>query len=86
MSNKAEIKRGFAAMTPERRREIAQKGGLEAQRSGRGHRYNVDEARLYGRMGGLATSKDTKHMSKIGKLGSLRRKEQKNLWRNFTLR
>lgn len=36
--------RGFAAISPERRREIAKKGGQAAQATGRAHRWNREEA------------------------------------------
>lgn len=36
--------RGFAAISPERRREIAQKGGRAANALGRAHRWNREEA------------------------------------------
>ena len=45
-------KQGFAVMAPERVREIAQKGGLEAQRRGVGHRWTREEASVAGRKGG----------------------------------
>lgn len=41
--------RGFAAMTPERRREIAAKGGRTAQARGTAHRFTPEEAREAGR-------------------------------------
>lgn len=34
--------RGFAAMTPERRKEIAQRAGKAAQATGKAHRYSAD--------------------------------------------
>jgi general stress protein YciG len=46
--------RGFAAMTPELRRELARRGGIAAQRSGRAHRFETGstEAVMAGRKGG----------------------------------
>ena len=41
--------RGLAAMSPERRREIARKGGQAAQARGTGHRWTVEEARKAGK-------------------------------------
>jgi general stress protein YciG len=38
-------KRGFAAMSPERRRAIAMKGGISSRDKGAGHRYTPEEAR-----------------------------------------
>jgi len=38
-------RRGFAAMDPERRREIARAGGQAAHAMGLAHRFTPDEAR-----------------------------------------
>jgi general stress protein YciG len=46
--------RGFAALTPERRREISHKGGVAAHRKGTAHQWNQTTAREAGRKGGLA--------------------------------
>jgi general stress protein YciG len=40
--------RGFAAMSPERQREIASLGGRAAHKSGHAHEFNSDEARAAG--------------------------------------
>lgn len=45
-------RRGFAAMTPEKRREICSKGGKRAQELGVGHRWTPAEAQAAGRKGG----------------------------------
>jgi uncharacterized protein len=45
--------RGFAAMSPERQREIASKGGRAAHEQGVAHQWNSDEARQAGRKGGM---------------------------------
>jgi general stress protein YciG len=42
-------KRGFAAMDPERQRQIASKGGRAAHEQGTAHRFTTDEARAAGR-------------------------------------
>ncbi|MFO0416850.1 MAG: KGG domain-containing protein [Pseudomonadota bacterium] len=69
-SKKAEKKpRGFAAMDPEKQREIARKGGRIAHLRGNAHEFTSEEAREAGRKGGQAVSKDRKHMAKIGRLG-----------------
>jgi general stress protein YciG len=47
--------RGFATLTPERRREISTLGGKAAQASGRGHKFTAEEARAAGAKGGRAT-------------------------------
>lgn len=46
--------RGFAAYPPERRSEIARKGGKTAQALGVGHAWNSAQAKEAGRKGGLA--------------------------------
>jgi general stress protein YciG len=47
-------RRGFAAISPERQREIARKGGVAAHRAGTAHEFTPEEARAAGRKGGLA--------------------------------
>jgi len=49
--------RGFAAMNPERQREIAREGGRAAHLSGNAHEFTSEEARAAGRKGGQASSK-----------------------------
>lgn len=49
--------RGFAAMDPERQREIAREGGRAAHQSGNAHEFTSEEAREAGRKGGQASSK-----------------------------
>jgi general stress protein YciG len=44
--------RGFAALTPERRRELAHMGGLASK--GKGHRWTIEQARAAGQKGGRA--------------------------------
>lgn len=53
--NEAPVKRkgGFAAISPERRREIASMGGKAAHASGTAHQWTPDEAAEAGRKGGL---------------------------------
>lgn len=46
--------RGFAAMAPERRRDISRKGGIAAHSKGTAHQWNPTTAREAGRKGGLA--------------------------------
>jgi len=50
-------RRGFAAMSPEMRKEIASRGGRAAHAAGVGHRFTKDEASAAGRKGGLAPRK-----------------------------
>lgn len=41
--------RGFAAMDPQRQREIASLGGRAAHQSGHAHEFSAEEARIAGR-------------------------------------
>ena len=47
--------RGFAAMDPQRQREIASRGGKAAHQKGTAHEFDSDEAREAGRKGGQAS-------------------------------
>ncbi len=62
-------KRGFASMDPSKQREIASKGGKAAHAKGTAHEFSSDEARVAGRKGGEAVSRDRAHMSAIGREG-----------------
>lgn len=62
-------KRGFAAMSPERRREIASMGGKRAQHIGVAHVFTDDELRRGGQRGGAVSSQDREHMREIGRKG-----------------
>jgi general stress protein YciG len=46
--------RGFAALSPERRRELASRGGKAAHAAGTAHTFSVEEAAAAGRKGGRA--------------------------------
>ncbi len=48
-------RRGFAAMSPEKQREIASKGGRASHTKGTGHEWTSESARAAGRKGGLAS-------------------------------
>ncbi|MCU1348206.1 MAG: stress-induced acidophilic repeat motif-containing protein [Acidobacteria bacterium] len=62
-------KRGFASMDAAKQREIASKGGRAAHAKGTAHEFTSDEARVAGRKGGEAVSRDRVHMSTIGREG-----------------
>jgi uncharacterized protein len=47
--------RGFAAMSPEKQRELSRRGGEAAHRKGVAHRFTAADAREAGRKGGRAT-------------------------------
>src|SRR5438046_916355 len=61
--------RGFASMDRGKQREIASKGGKAAHAKGTAHEFDSDEARVAGRKGGEAVSRDRAHMSAIGREG-----------------
>src|SRR6185436_10881326 len=65
----ATSKRGFASMDPSKQREIASKGGRAAHSKGTAHEFTSDEARVAGRKGGEAVSRDRAHMAAIGREG-----------------
>jgi general stress protein YciG len=62
-------KRGFAAMDPEKQREIARLGGRAAHEKGTAHEFTPDEARRAGRRGGKTVSRDRAYMAEIGRRG-----------------
>lgn len=49
-ANKPKSRRGFAAMDPERQREIARLGGQAAHRNGNAHEWTSEEAAAAGRL------------------------------------
>lgn len=69
--------RGFAAMDVEKQRQIASKGGKVAHQRGNAHEFTPEEAREAGRKGGVAVSKDRKHMAEIGRLGGEARSQSR---------
>lgn len=48
-------RRGFAAMDPDRQRELSSRGGKAAHAAGTAHQFDSDEARAAGRKGGIAS-------------------------------
>jgi len=65
----ATSKRGFASMDASKQKEIASKGGRAAHAKGTAHEFTSDEARVAGRKGGEAVSRDRAHMAQIGREG-----------------
>jgi hypothetical protein len=49
MGNKT---RGFASMSPEKRREVSSKGGKAAHAKGTSHKWTPEEAKEAGKVGG----------------------------------
>ena len=61
--------RGFAAMSPEKQKEIASEGGRAAHKQGVAHEWTSEEARMAGKKGGQTVSQNREHMSEIGRRG-----------------
>ncbi|MCU1205627.1 general stress protein [Stenotrophomonas maltophilia] len=61
--------RGFASMDQDKQRVIAAKGGRAAHASGNAHEFSPAEARVAGRKGGEAISRNRQHMAAIGREG-----------------
>lgn len=77
-SKRSDRKRGFAAMDPERLREIASAGGKAARDAGTAHTYSSEEAREAGRKGGERVSADREHMAEIGRKGGKSKRKKKD--------
>lgn len=69
MTEQPKKKRGFAAMSKERMREIASKGGKAAHALGTAHQFDSAEASLAGKKGGMVISRRREHMATIGRKG-----------------
>jgi hypothetical protein len=54
---KKKARRGFAAMSAEKQREIASLGGKAAHAKGTAHEFSPEEARAAGRKGGQAAQR-----------------------------
>ena len=53
--------RGFASMSPEKKREIASKGGKAAHALGTAHKWTTEEAQAAGRKGGSISRRRSKY-------------------------
>jgi hypothetical protein len=53
-------RRGFASLTPERRREVATLGGKAAHAKGTAHEFTPAEAQIAGHKGGTSRAEETK--------------------------
>ena len=71
-------RRGFAAISPEKQRLIASKGGKAAQAKGTAHTFSIEEARAAGKKGGVKASQDRAHMAEIGRIGGLKTARKQN--------
>lgn len=56
-------RRGFAAMDPDRQKQIASEGGRAAHKQGVAHEWSPDEARQAGRKGGQNSKGSRSRMS-----------------------
>lgn len=52
--------RGFAGMSPEKKREIASKGGRAAHALGVAHKWSSEEAKRAGKIGGTKSRRRSK--------------------------
>lgn len=68
----ARSNKGFASMSPEKRKEIASKGGKKAHEMGAAHKFDSETARAAGRIGGRSVSENREHMAEIGRKGGER--------------
>ncbi|HEY4002827.1 MAG TPA: KGG domain-containing protein [Candidatus Xenobia bacterium] len=68
-NEKGKERRGFASMDATRQRQIASMGGKAAHEKGTAHEFDSNEARVAGRKGGEAVSRDRQHMAQIGRKG-----------------
>jgi len=55
--------RGFASMSPEKKREIASKGGKAAHALGTAHKWSSEEAQAAGRKGGSISRRRSKSVA-----------------------
>ena len=64
-------RRGFASMTPDKRRKIAAMGGVRAHQLGKAHEFTPQEASAAGKLGGkaLARSKPRSYFAALGGKG-----------------
>ena len=62
-------KTGFARMDPEKRKELARRGGQTAQRLGKAHKFTREELSKGGKKGGQTVSHDRAHMAELGRKG-----------------
>lgn len=76
--------RGFAAMSPERQKQIASEGGRAAHKLGVAHQWNSEEARKAGKKGGQIVSQNREHMSEIGRRGGQSSGGRRNRQQNNT--
>ena len=74
-SSSAPNLRGFAAMTRERKKEVASLGGKAAHMKGVAYEFSSEAARAAGRKGGKAVAAMPGHMAALGRLGAKARQQ-----------
>jgi hypothetical protein len=57
--------RGFASMTPEKKKEIASKGGKAAHTMGKAHKWTSDKAKVAGQKGGSISRRRPKNTTQV---------------------
>lgn len=77
MADNPNSNRGFAAMDPERQKDLASYGGRMAHEKGTAHEFTSDEAREAGRRGGVTVSQNREHMAEIGRRGGNARAQRR---------
>lgn len=79
MVKKQKQRKGFALLSPQRRRLLAALGGKSAQIRGVAHQFTHEQAVVAGRKGGLEVArKHPEHLKNIGKIGGSRRWNTRN--------
>ncbi|NTS42675.1 general stress protein [Flavisolibacter sp. BT320] len=56
-NERGKARRGFAAMSAERQRQIASQGGRAAHQQGVAHQWSTEEAKAAGKKGGQASGR-----------------------------
>ena len=67
---------GFAAFSPERRKQVASEGGRQAHAAGLANKFTKETAREAGKLGGAKTGADRARMAAIGRMGGFARRKQ----------
>jgi general stress protein YciG len=68
MTKKSRKPQGFQCLDVERRKAIARMGGKASQKSGKGHRWNRQEASQHGKKGGQKSAAKRREAMKARKL------------------
>lgn len=74
-------KRGFAAMSPEKRQQVAAMGGKAAHKKGVAYQFDSTSAREASKKGGATVSENREYMAALGQKGGKARSEKMGLKR-----